>query len=144
MSAVTIFPKIHQCYQINVILNKPGIILVYTFNYLAKLPFSLTHLLIVSELVFLLVGFNHSPTPTSSLVKMCVSQASISADSISTTSVNYPVNWSGDRYEHNIRVTHYTFAIPKFQLHSNDDKMTSRGPLSILIMIGVQCRPGKI
>ena len=143
MSAVTIFPKIHQCYQINVILNKPGIILVYTFNYLAISNFFLSpHLLNVSKLVFLLVGFNHSPT--SSFVKMCVSQASISADSISTTSVNYPVNWSGDRYEHNIRVTHYTFSIPKFQLHINDDKMTSRGPLSILIMKGVQCHPGKI
>ena len=76
---------------------------------------------------------------------MCVSQASISADSISTTSVNYPVNWSGDRYEHNIRVTHYTFSIPKFQLHSNDDRMTSGGPFSILIMKGVQqCHPSKI
>ena len=55
-----------------------------------------------SEPVILLV----SSTMNISLVKMCVFQASISVDSISSASVNYPVNWSGDSYEHNIRVTH--------------------------------------
>ena len=50
-------------------------------------------------------------------------RASISVDSISTASVNYPVNWSGEGYDHNIRVTQNTSTVPKFQLQNNDDKV---------------------